>query len=43
MPFWEKCVLNIVSSKDDDLKYMPKADWMKMLGMHMLFGKGTII
>ena len=35
-------VMNIVAGGDDAVKYMPKADWKKILGMDYLFGQGAI-
>lgn len=35
-------VLNIVAGGDDAVKYMPKTDWKKLVGMDPLFGQGAI-
>lgn len=35
-------VLNIVAGGDDAVKYMPKTDWKKLIGMDNLFGKGAV-
>ena len=35
-------VMNIVAGGDDAVKYMPKADWKKIIGMDPLFGQGAI-
>ena len=35
-------VMNVVAGGDDAVKYMPKADWKKIIGMDSLFGQGAI-
>ena len=35
-------VLNIVAEGDDAVKYMPKTDWKKLVGMDTLFGQSGI-
>lgn len=42
MPYKVGRVLNIVTRGDDAVKYMPKANWKKLVGMDNLFGQCAI-
>lgn len=42
MPYKVGRVLNIVARGDDAVKYMPKANWKKLVGMDNLFGQCAI-
>lgn len=42
MPYKVGRVLNIVACGDDAVKYMPKANWKKLVGMDNLFGQCAI-
>lgn len=42
MPHKVGRILNIVAGNDDAVKYMPKSDMKKLIGMDPLFGRGAI-